>query len=338
MKRFFKILRLIAVNFIVFIFLCLLLEIGFRTMCYFKGQGFFRRSNFVSPWITTYDIPPPIEIDTTHGFFRHRLYPVSKKKVPGTYRIIAVGGSTTANERAWAAGHVDYTSLTEELLNAEKNNPIHYEVLNAGADAYSTAHSLVNIAFRLIEYEPDMIILMHNINDSSVIGFGNGPTPDYSNKYLLPIYLNPELQSGLSFEGFLYQSRLLCYLGVPQMRVEKSRVIKFDNPPEAGLAFFRRNLRSIASVCNGHGIRLLLLTQPHQNQEHKYVKLHVIKQYNQAILQEADQMGVPCLDMNLEFGNNAEFFCDMFHYSPDGTKRFARILEPVIWKITANIK
>ncbi|HLP48866.1 MAG TPA: hypothetical protein VK469_23195 [Candidatus Kapabacteria bacterium] len=42
-----------------------------------------------------------------------------------------------------------------------------------------------------------------------------------------------------------------------------------------------------------------------------------------AILQEAERMKVECFDMASEFGNRAEFFYDMFHYSPVGINRFA---------------
>ncbi|MCP4713950.1 MAG: SGNH/GDSL hydrolase family protein [Deltaproteobacteria bacterium] len=332
MKQLLKAIRLSVFNILIFLLLCLLTEVGFRVKCLANGSGFFRSSGFVSPWFTTYDQPLPWETDELHGIFRHRGSPVPKLKEQNTFRIIAVGGSTTANERPWATGGVDYPSSLKQVLNATSTGVV-YQVLNAGSDGYSTAHSLVNIALRLIEYQPDMIILMHNINDSSVIGFRNGPTPDYSNKYLLPVYLNPRLQAGLSLEGFLYQSRLLCRLGLPQKIAEKTRILSFDNSPENGLRIFRRNLRTIAAICDAHGIRLLLLTQPHQNLEHKYVSLRIIDQYNRAIIQEAQLTGVPYFDMAAKFGDRPEHFCDMFHYSPEGITRFAKLLKPIIREI-----
>jgi hypothetical protein len=261
---------------------------------------------------------------------------VDKSKPQDTTRIVAVGGSTTANDRSWAASGIDYCTVLEQLLNACDTN-LSCEVLNAGADAYSTAHSLINIAFRLVEYEPDLVILMHNINDSSAIAFADGPTPDYGNKYLLPVYLNPRLQGSLSLQGFLYQSRLLCALGLPQRMAERTRVISSDNPPHEGVRLFRRNLRSIAAVCEEHGIGLLILTQPHRKEGHTRVGLDVVEMYNQAILEEAERRGeLHCFDMAAQFGHGTEFLCDEFHYTPAGVRRFAQLLRPVVHEIVTS--
>jgi hypothetical protein len=102
MKRFLKATRLITINIVVFVLLCLLAELGFRVMCLASSRGFFRPTDFVSPWFTTGEQPPLRETDGLHGLFRHRSSPVCKVKGQNTFRIIAVGGSTTANERPWA--------------------------------------------------------------------------------------------------------------------------------------------------------------------------------------------------------------------------------------------
>ncbi len=328
------ILKLVAINILVFVLLFLLAELGFRTVCFVIGRGFTKENRFISPWFTAYDYPPPKFDAQGNAYFRHRDRPVTKDK-GDLYRVIAVGGSTTANIRPFLAGGVDYAIALERLLNAGADNGP-YEVLNAGAEAYSTAHSLINISLRLVDFEPDLIILMHNLNDASANSFGDGVTSDYSNKYMLPYYLNPRLQANLSFQGLLFQSRLLCYLDLPQTLARRARVIRPDNPTAAGMRIFKRNLKSIISICRTHGMGLLLLTQPHQDTDHKYIHLKVVQDYNRAIEQIAREQNVHFFDMEAAFGKKPKFFNDMFHYTPAGIERFAQLLAPVVTRIQAG--
>lgn len=335
LASFLRVLRLLAGNIAVFLLLFLLAEFGYRTLCYFQGQGFFRPDSFTSPWFTGYDPPAPRE-EKGLSYFVHRAEPVDHRKKEGVYRIIAVGGSTTVDRQAWETGGIDFPGALDSLLNAGLSDRAtrRYEVLNAGVDAYSTAQSLINISLRLVEFGPDLIVLMHNINDSSVNGFGSRATSDYGNKYLLPYYLNPQLQATLSLEGLLYQSRLICRLGVPQRMADRNRVIRPENPSVDGLRYFRRNLRSIEATCAAHGVDLLLLTQPHQDQEHRYIRLEVVREYNQAIREEA--RGRLFLDMEREFGKEPALFFDMVHYTPEGSRRFARLLAPIVFDIASG--
>ena len=326
---------ILLINAGVLILLFLGAELCCRTLCYCTGRGFFRESRFTSPWFSGYDPPRPIECANGCGTFRHRTKPTPKHKPTGTYRIITVGGSTTANELPWARGGGDYALHLERILN-EGDTGIAYEVLNAGGEAYSTAHSAINIALRLVEYGPDLIILMHNVNDSSVLAFSDGPRADYGNKYLQPAYLNPALQSTLSLEGILYQSRLLCYCGLPQRLARRTLTLNGHRDVEYGLSLFRRNLRTISGICRVHGISLLLLTQPHEARDNEYVRLDTIRRYNRAILQEATHNHDHAFDMAVAFGNRPGSFVDGIHYAPHAVRRFAQILAPTVEAIAVN--
>lgn len=41
-------------------------------------------------------------------------------------------------------------------------------VYNAAVSAYSTAHSLIRLEFDILQYERDLVIVMHNVNDLTV--------------------------------------------------------------------------------------------------------------------------------------------------------------------------
>lgn len=310
-------------------------EIGIRTYAhlFMEGKSFFREKTFICPWITSYDYPPPRMIDSQNGMFKNRKEVIAVKKAPDVIRIIAVGGSTTVNEVPFRRTGIDYSIELERLLMSRSGGK-KYEVLNAGGDAYSSAQSLINIQFRILEFKPDIIILMHNINDRTVNYFSDGATGDYSNKYMQEYFMNPELLTGISLSGLLYQSRLLTRLGLPQMLAEK-RSVNFKNDIEKGLFYFKRNLTHIDMICKKNNIILILLTQPHSMSGFMFdgEENHIIL-YNNAIREVAKKENVYFVDMYHEFGHEHELFIDPVHYSEVGITKFSQILLPHLEKIT----
>jgi lysophospholipase L1-like esterase len=320
-----KLSKLIFVNVIILIFIFLALEIAARgyNALISKG-GFFRPNNFISQWFTTYALPPPSTKSDGETYFHHRSIPTSIDKPSNTIRIIAVGGSTTANNQPYKINQIDYPIALEEKLSNGLNKS--FEVLNAGANTYSTAHSLINIEFMLVEFNPDVILLMHTLNDSSVNIYGDGATADYSNKYLLSNYLNPSLQGSLSLTGLLTQSRLLTKMGLPELLNNVNENINFNNDHSYGLYLFKRNLASIASICKMHKIKLVLLSQPLSEIRRYKIRRDTFLEYRQAVADVAKEQGVEFIDMYKHFGHDKKYFVDEVHYTPEGIDRFSNIL------------
>jgi lysophospholipase L1-like esterase len=92
-----------------------------------------------------------------------RTGPTPYKKPPGTFRILALGGSNTwgqwigQQEKTW-------TGVLEKELNRRLPGQ-KIEVINGGVQAYSLFQMLVLYKEYLQQYELDMIILYVNIND-----------------------------------------------------------------------------------------------------------------------------------------------------------------------------
>ncbi|KAA3601539.1 MAG: SGNH/GDSL hydrolase family protein [Calditrichaeota bacterium] len=328
--------KTILINILILFGFFFILEIGARFYASFfvEGKSFFRESTFVSPWITSNDFPPPKIDENGKYYFRHKTKPTPKQKPENTFRIITVGGSTTANERAFYSDEADYAIELEKLLSQNSKGK-NIEVLNAGADAYSTAQSLINIQFRLLEFEPDLIILMHNVNDRSVNYFGKVVEGDYSNKYLEEVFLNPELQVGYSFYGFIFQSRLLAKFGLPELLASKGS-INYDNNIEDGIRIFKRNLTSISQICKQNGVELILLSQPNSFSKFYFEgEKEQIILYDQIIKEVAEANEVIFVDMFSEMGQDKELFVDPVHYSLKGIQKFAKILSE---EISANLE
>ena len=328
MSKLMTTLRIVAINVAILLSGFGILELGVRLYAhvFMDGKHFFRVSQFISPWITSADHPTPRITKNGDGIFRHRDTPIPKRKPNNTIRIIAVGGSTTLNERSHIVSGFDYAKVLEKLLNKTETNDKRYEVLNAGADAYSTAQSLINIQFRLVDFEPDVILLMHNINDLTANFFGNGADGDYANKYLQPYFLSLELQTSRSLSGFLYQSRLLTGLDIHRLFATKWS-INYTNSIDAGARIFRRNLTYIAQACKLHGISLVFLSQPHQKNVPLYDNEHRdFIRYNRIVQDVAKHSNSPFIDMFELMGDESKFFVDSVHFTPNGIKRFSSLL------------
>ena len=79
-----------------------------------------------------------------------------------TYRILCIGGSTTANK---ALNNKDsYPKVLERILR-ERYPHKKIEVFNGGRGWYTTKHSLIGYVTYYSDWNPDLVIVMHAIND-----------------------------------------------------------------------------------------------------------------------------------------------------------------------------
>jgi len=245
---------LLASSFFAFV----LAELGWRSLLYFKGRGFFDDPReFTSPFFTGFDEPMPF-ID---GFLlRYRNGSVPREKPADEIRVICFGGSTTVNDRAG----ISYPELLERRLAAQFPG-FRIRVLNAGSCGHSTAHILVNLSLRNLDAQPGVVTVYENVNDLSASWFGEGEEvlPDYAQKYKSGFYLGLRHRSGV-LPAVARISRLARFLllrinatGFPEAR-EHDKNADYRR----GLGIFKRNLRSIVAVAKAHGIRVLLASQP----------------------------------------------------------------------------
>src|SRR5919201_3110956 len=95
----------------------------------------------------------------SHGF---RGEPIELRKPPRTFRIFALGGSTTLG--IGNAYEDTYPFKLQSMLR-QRYPDINIEVQNAGSAWYTTAHVLINYQLRVRRFEPDLIIVFEAIND-----------------------------------------------------------------------------------------------------------------------------------------------------------------------------
>ncbi len=152
--------------------LALLLELGLRF--YFANFG---TTNEKIAYLYTRDqinalnqgtVPLP-EVDyglspsnPEHDALGYRGGAVQIPKPAGTFRIVALGGSTTYGTSVTAAE--SYPAQLQQVLRDDYGYA-NVEVVNAGVAGYTTFQTFVNLAYRVTELQPDLVIIYHAGND-----------------------------------------------------------------------------------------------------------------------------------------------------------------------------
>jgi lysophospholipase L1-like esterase len=85
-------------------------------------------------------------------------------KPPGVFRILCLGDSITMGLEV--DDQYTYPSQLQALLSRKLNGRPQVEVINAGVWGYSSRQGLAYLDRRLLQYQPDLVILEFGINDS----------------------------------------------------------------------------------------------------------------------------------------------------------------------------
>jgi len=302
----------------------LTIEVAARGYSWWTGRGFWSRPYaFESAFFVTYDWPAPAMEGETGLFKAGERVP--RVKPSGELRVIAAGGSTTRNDHNPEG--IRHTRLLETRLRP-RLEPIEVRVLNAGTEAFSSAHTLVNFSLRLLDFDPDILIVQHNINDLSALDYGDELLSDYSNKYLSDSFLAFEHRTGVG--GTLLQlSRALQLIRwqstLLQNALEYSPRNGYLHSVDRGRQLFRRNLESIIAVGRQHGVRVILATQGHRDDEQG-----AFSAYNEETRRIASEQAVPLADAAKAMNGRRDLFLDPVHMSAKGVAALADVVEPVL--------
>lgn len=303
---------------------CAICEVAARSYSWSIGRGFWSRPNaFESAFFTTYDWPAP-SIRGGYGTFRNGVT-VPRDKPLGELRVICVGGSTTVNDDN-PEGIVQTQLLDERLRNRIPSYEV--RVLNAGGDGFSSAHTLVNFSLRLLDFQPDVLVVLDHVNDMTALDYGDEFLPDYSNKYLGDSFLAYEHRLGIG-GTILRLSRSLQLLhwrsSLVRNVVESSPRNGYQHDAQRGRQIFRRNLDSMAALASQHGVRLILVTMGHRDDEQG-----LFASYNEEIRRAAQANHVAIVDLARVMSGRGDLFVDAVHMSARGVITMADSIEPVL--------
>lgn len=198
-----------------------------------------------------------------HNSLGFRGREIEEKK---TFRIVTIGGSTTYST-AVEDWRFDFARQLEGKLK-EKGYDI--EVINAGVGGYSSWETLMNLQFRVLELEPDMITIYENINDvySRLVNpnyykadnsgrrkFWEYESPLLLKSTFLRLLFNVNPQSQGIYSDAPTHIRLREDIYSSKLKGKPSEVLEQNSP-----IYFQNNLKSIIAIANAHNIVPVIAT------------------------------------------------------------------------------
>lgn len=228
----------------------------------------FRPHPYIGWELTPSRISRDGEMSNPQGF-RGPERPIAKKR--GVYRVACLGGSTTFTQKV--KEDETYPVQLEAALRRAWPG-LEVEVLNAGVKGYTTAESLMNLVHKVLDHQPDAIVVYHAINDLYPRTYP-GFAPDYS--HCRRVWAPEEVEKS---DPLRLLERTATY---PLLRDsltdyrKRGGLYYWVYPPEdlrAGVdprtrsttMAFRRNLMAMCRVARSRGIACVLVSQA-QNPE-----------------------------------------------------------------------
>lgn len=228
--------------------------------------------------IPSFESKPGAEQQVRHNSLGFRGKETTWKKPPGTYRIVTTGGSSVYGQSESCDAAV-WSQRLEDYLN-QSGGGRKFEVVNTGVPGYSSFEMLVNLEFRALDLEPDLVIVYEAINDMRCALYWKGGERQRDNTHWRTVWM-ADRPSAL--EGFLAHSRTylvwrrystdyvqqrsdLAYFGVTNYTLEPKADPYARRPPgspipEMGFETYRRNLDNIITLVKARGAQILIVTQ-----------------------------------------------------------------------------
>jgi lysophospholipase L1-like esterase len=292
-----------------------------------------------------YALPLP-EIDyglspdhAEHNALGYRGAEIALPKPAGTVRIVAMGGSTTYGTSV--RPDETYPYYLEQVLREDYGNP-NVEVINAGVFGYTSYQTLANLTFRIVELEPDVVIIYHAGND------------------VLPREVNPDCYRGVNpllgldprgrvaastFTQPLSPSALYRFVTINLgFGVNPTEIGSFftdanvacgdgqDYTPADLLAanppiYFERNLISMIGIARVHEFNLVLASWAYEEASEEAAPewRAAVAEHNAIIRQVAAAYDAPLIDYAPQAPQQPEYWADYVHMSAAGSRHQAEL-------------
>ena len=287
--------------------------------------------------------------------FRGAEIPVEKSE--NTYRIVAVGGSTT-----YSIDVMDYRDSYPNLLKEHlvARGYDHVEVINAGANAYTSYHNLMNIEFRVLPLQPDLIIIYQGSNDigarfvhppSRYLADNSGSQAPFVSDTVMPAIWEYStvlrilgIQAGFTrshaaldwhFESraassydITFQQQLAWGTYPSGIFQEASAEDMLENNPPV---HFERNLINMLAVAESHDVDVLLVTMVFSDEfssvylfREEYAS--AMAEHNDVTRKIAKATGSALFELVGFFPDDPALFTDGLHMNRDGNLTRAELI------------
>jgi hypothetical protein len=273
----------------------------------------------------------------------------SKKYDNPDASIFFLGGSTTECEHMDEKNRFPYIvgELLEENLNKKINS------FNGGVSGNNSLHSIDILINKVIPLNPDIVVLMHNINDVVILIYEGSYWNKNSSR-------SPLLYKTFSLYSFVKELKDLL---VPNIwwafkelwRTKVSEAIQDEFAERRGQTLkidstkfineFKMNLRMFSNICEARDIVPVLMTQAHRFKinpddiikiaienklgangiEYKEFKM-IIDRFNETIREVGKEENVLVIDLEKEIPKEKEYMYDGVHYNDYGSRYASEII------------
>jgi hypothetical protein len=272
---------------------------------------------------------------------------ITRKKPENTYRIFIVGGSTT-----FGTGNTDATTISSYLQNlVDKNNfGKKIQVINAGIPAAFSFTEIHLIKNKLIDYEPDLIIVFDGWNDIT--------TPyEYHDDFVRPKPFHTQLVIDIQKYASFYKTPRIIKdtLDNLQYEINPNKIYHFDETYVTEKAnLWEERWYDTCQFLNDTGVAALITLQPMSGSSERtlteYEKKYFTLWDNERILsnyylytEKLNSLSKVCkvADLSAAFdGIHEPIFQDAIHTGPLGNeiiaKKMFEVAKPLIAAKTEN--
>ena len=265
--------------------------------------------------------------------YRNDEFPLEK---PGkAFRIVALGGSSTYDIRI-EDNQKTFTAQLEKLLTEEYGYQ-NVEVINAGVPGYNSWEILTNLEFRVLDLNPDLIIIYEGTNDvharlvepSAYRGEDSGrrqpwqipPVPLWEHSAALRIMSRmTNFTRQVSVDDFTSSPTFLSWpfeFRLEENGVDPTKILE-QNPP----IYFQRNLENIIAVAKEHGVEVLFATWAYSPYLNDYASRDYYQQgfreNNEVVTEVANRHDIPLFDFAGVMPRDAKYWADGRHSNEAG--------------------
>jgi len=263
--------------------------------------------------------------------------------------ILFLGGSTT--ECAYVEEDRRFPFLVGKLLGSDG---LKVNTLNSGVSGNNTLHSVDILINKAIAFEPDIAVLMHNINDLNLLLYDQTYWNDDSKFSLLV----------KSSENNLSCLKRMVKYNFPNLYNQLYTVIQFISskggdvlvsralPPDYRLSLekenilmqFKKSLRLFITASRIYRITPVIMTQASRfgekldvgdiDAEKLFKKIgvsyeayrEIYMEMNQMIRQVGREEGVLVIDLEKKVPQSKAYIYDFVHFNTSGSERVAKII------------
>jgi lysophospholipase L1-like esterase len=299
------------------------------------------------PYLSYYPNPGYKKGQTYHNSLGYRNDEFPLEKPDGVYRIVALGGSSTYDVSI-EDNHQIFTAQLEKLLNDEYGYQ-NVQVINAGVPGYNSWEILGNLEFRVLNLDPDLVIIYEGVNDvhARMVEPSAYQSDDLGRRQAWQIpsvawwehsamlrimsrAMNMTRQvsiddfvSASTYVSWPYESRL------EDDNLDPAEILK-ENPP----IYFRRNLENMIAVAEAHHIQILFSTWAFSPYLHDYASKSYyqdgFKENNEVVKAVAAERRIPLFDFAAVMPQEAIYWADGRHVNEAGALVKARLFADFI--------